>query len=179
MAKAAPNSDQSSTKERKRNPFTKSAAGGRALSALMLPLFVVRPPFGFGVLTTTGRRTGKTRRKCVRIIRRGDKAYVVMLGPALMGPAGAGAVSAWLWNIRANPNVRLRIRGGTLAGVARELEEGVEKGEAKEIYCEAVNAFDYVECSFHLGGRPSSARIRQLHRRWFETGIPLVVELAQ
>jgi deazaflavin-dependent oxidoreductase (nitroreductase family) len=177
--RAAPGDDRLSTEERKRNHFTKSATGGRALSALMLPFFTVRPPSGFGVLTTTGRRTGKTRRKCVRIIRRGNRAYVVMLGPALMGPAGTGAVSAWLWNIRANPNVRLRIRGGTFAGVARELEEGVEKGEAKEVYCEAVNAFDYVECSFHLAGRPSRDRIKALHRRWFEMGVPLVVELRQ
>lgn len=176
MREQAPNSDRSNTQERKRNPFTKSAAGGRALSALMLPLFTVRPPSGFGVLTTTGRRTGKTRRKCVRIIRRGGRAYVVMLGPALMR-AGSGAVSAWLWNIRSNPNVRLRIRGGTFTGLARELQEGVEKAEAKEIYCGPVNAFDYIECGFHLGGRPSKARINALHRQWFEMGIPLVVEL--
>ena len=59
--------------ERKRNPFLHSSTGGRVLSALMLPHFMLLPPKGFGVLTTTGRRTGKTRRKCVRAIRRGDR----------------------------------------------------------------------------------------------------------
>ena len=45
--------------ERKRNPFIQSPTGGRALSALMLPRFMLRPPAGFGVLTMTGRKTGK------------------------------------------------------------------------------------------------------------------------
>ena len=165
--------------ERKRNPFTRSAAGGRTLSALMLPWFTVRPPSGFGVLTTTGRRTGKTRRKCVRVIRRGPKAYVVMLGPAMLERSGPGTTSAWLWNIRANPSVRLRIGGGTFAGVARELEDGEQKQQAREAYCDAVHAFDYLECNFHLGGRPTRARIMQLHRHWFDTGVPLVVELVE
>ena len=42
---------------------------------------------------------------------------------------------------------------------------------------EAVHAFDYIECNFHLGGRPTRARIKQLHRHWFETGIPVAIEL--
>jgi hypothetical protein len=52
--------------ERKGNPFMRSPTGGRVLSAMMLPLFILRPPSGFGVITTTGRRTGKTRRNCTR-----------------------------------------------------------------------------------------------------------------
>ncbi len=169
--------EQPESRERKRNPFTKSAGGGRALSAMMLPFFTVRPPRGFGVLTTTGRRTGKTRRKCVRVVRRGDEAYLVMLGPALTGQAGPKAVAAWLWNIRADPNVRLRIRGGTFGGSAREIEEGPEKERARQAYCETVHTFDYVECDFHTSGWPTSAKVQRLHRHWFSTGIPLVIEL--
>src|SRR5213592_3314342 len=91
-----PAGSQSAPRERERNPFTKSAQGGRVLSALMLPFFLVRPPAGFGVLMTTGRRTGKRRRKCVRLIRDGSRAYLVMLGPALLGMTGPGTTSAWL-----------------------------------------------------------------------------------
>jgi hypothetical protein len=29
----------------------------------------------------TGRRSGKTRRKCIRAIRQGDKTYIVMIRP--------------------------------------------------------------------------------------------------
>jgi deazaflavin-dependent oxidoreductase (nitroreductase family) len=152
--------------ERKRNPFLHSATGGRVLSALMLPQFTILPPRGFGVLTTTGRRTGKTRRKCVRAIRRGNKAYLVSIRP-----------TAWLKNLRANPAVRLRIRGGTFAGVARELRHPAERDEAMGAYCETVNPFDFAECRMHRKGRPTRAKIKELHRRWFELGIPVVVEL--
>ena len=73
----------------------RSAKDGRALSAVMLPFFELRPPSGYGVITTTGRKTGKVRRKCVRVIRRGNKAYIVQLRPpklAARAPVGRGGV---------------------------------------------------------------------------------------
>jgi deazaflavin-dependent oxidoreductase (nitroreductase family) len=164
-------------RERKRNPFTKSAQGGRILSALMLPFFMVRPPVGFGVLTTTGRRTGKRRRKCVHVVRDGNTVYLVMLGPALLGRTGPGTTSAWLWNIRSNPEVDLRMRGGAFQGVARELVDGPEKQRAREAYCETVHVFDYAESYFHIGGRATRSRIKQLHRHWFDTGIPIAIDI--
>ncbi len=143
----------------------------------MLPFFMARPPSGFGVITTTGRKTGKTRRKCIRIIRRGSKAYIVQLRPPELAINRPTAVAAWVWNIRANPNVRLRIRGGTFEGVARELKDLAEVEQAREAICETVNLFDYGECDVHLRGLPTRAKIKELHRYWFDTGIPLVVEL--
>jgi deazaflavin-dependent oxidoreductase (nitroreductase family) len=155
----------------------RSARDGRILSALMLPFFVVRPPSGYGVITTTGRKTGKLRRKCIRVIRRGDRAYIVQLRPPELAITRPSATAAWLWNIRANPNVRLRMRGGTFAGLARELQEPAELEQAREALCETVNLFDYGECDLHLRGLPTRAKIKKLHRYWFDTGIPLVVEL--
>jgi deazaflavin-dependent oxidoreductase (nitroreductase family) len=160
--------------ERAHNAFVRSAKGGRVLSALMLPDFMLAPPRGFGVLTTTGRRTGKRRRKCIRVVRRDDQVYLVMLGPALT--SNPTAVSAWLWNIRANPNVTLRIRGGTFEGIARELEAS-ERARARETYCEMVHAFDYAMCVFHRSGRPTRAKIQQMTGHWFDVGTPLVVDL--
>lgn len=159
--------------ERKRNPFMGSRTGGRILSALMLPYFAVRPPRGFGVLTTTGRKTGKRRPKCVHVIRGGDKAYIVMIRPKISaGPSG------WMLNIMANPHVRLRVRGGTYDGVARELVDESERERARDAYCETVGPFDYVECTFHRSGIPTRSKIVELHRSWFDTGIPLIVELS-
>lgn len=60
--------------ERRRNPFVQKPKAARILSAVMLPWFTVRPPKGYDVLTTIGRKTGKARRRCVRTFRRGDKA---------------------------------------------------------------------------------------------------------
>jgi deazaflavin-dependent oxidoreductase (nitroreductase family) len=163
--------------ERKRNPFIESVGGGRTISALMLPLFAPIPPQGFGVLTTTGRRTGKTRRKCVHVVRRGNRAYIVMLR-LTPRTIEANWIAGWLWNIRADPRVRLRMHGGTFAGVARELQDAAEIEQAADIYCGSVYfPFDYIECGFHRGGLPTRAKIRELHRSWFKNGIPLVVEL--
>lgn len=155
--------------ERKRNPFIRSPGGGRVLSAVMLPWFLLRPPDGFGVLITTGRRTGKTRRKCIRAIRTSNHAYIVSIG---------GAQAAWLKNIRANPNVRLRISGGTFSGIARELAPQASEREAAMLtYCGTVCPFDYDECRVHRPGRPTARKIKELHRSWFTKGIPLVIQL--
>jgi deazaflavin-dependent oxidoreductase (nitroreductase family) len=161
----------------KHTRLIRSARDGRFLSALMLPFFLVRPPSGFGVITTTGRKTGKARRKCIRVIRRGNKAYIVQLRPPEVAMTRPSAVSAWVWNIRSNPNVKLRIRGEAFAGVARELKEPAELAKAREAFCETVNLFDYGECDVHLRGLPKRSKIKELHRYWFDTGIPLVVDL--
>lgn len=44
-------------------------------------------------------------------------------------------------------------------------------------YCELVNRFDYLACMMHRPGRPTRAKIRELHRTWFDRGVPVVVEL--
>ena len=154
--------------ERRRNRLVQTPTGGRILSAAMLPWFNLLPPRGCGVLTTTGRRTGKARPRCVRAIQRGDRAYVVAIG---------GESNRWLKNVRANPQVRLRIRAGTFHGVARDLRDPVERAEAEAAYCGEVNPFDYFENLAHRRGRPSRAKIVELHRAWFRGGVPLVVEL--
>jgi deazaflavin-dependent oxidoreductase (nitroreductase family) len=156
--------------ERKHNPFIASASGGRILSALMLPFFLVRPPVGFGVLTTIGRKTGKERRRCVRAIRVGDEAYLVAIG---------GRHAAWAKNIEVKPDVKLRVRGGRFAGRARELHDTAERERARWVYCGTINPFDYDECILHRTGRPTRTKIEELHRSWFENGLPLVVELAR
>jgi deazaflavin-dependent oxidoreductase (nitroreductase family) len=163
----------------KHTRLIRSARDGRLVSALTLPLFQLRPPSGFGVITTRGRKTGKARRKCIRAVRRRDRVYLVQLRPPELAMSRPTAVAGWVWNIRANPNVKLRIRGGTFAGVARELTDERELAEAREALCETVNLFDYAECSLHLRGLPTRPKIQDLRRYWFDTGIPLVIELAE
>jgi deazaflavin-dependent oxidoreductase (nitroreductase family) len=161
----------------KHTRLLRSARDGKRLSAAMLPVFSLRPPSGFAVIETTGRKSGKTRRKCVRAIRRGNKVYLVQLRPPEVALRNPAALAGWVLNIRTNPNVKLRIRGGTFAGVARELSDPSELAEAREAFCETVHLFDYGECDVHLRGFPSRAKVKDLHRYWFDTGVPLVVEL--
>jgi deazaflavin-dependent oxidoreductase (nitroreductase family) len=161
----------------RRHFFVRSRAGGRALSALMLPFALVLPQAGYGVITTVGRRSGRTRRRMIRAIRRDDRAYAVMLRPPIVAIARPTTISAWVLNIRANPEVRLRIRGGNFRGVARELSEPAELERAREAFCETVVPVDYGECCLHLRGMPSRSKIQELHRYWFDTGVPLVIDL--
>ena len=161
----------------KHRRLTRTSRHGRILSALMLPLVLVSPGPAYGVITTTGRKTGKRRRKCVRMVRRGNKVYLVQLRPPELAIARPSAISAWVLNIRSNPNVTVRIRGGTFEGVARELEDPAELAEAREAVCETVTLNDYGECSLHLRGLPTRSKIKELHRYWFDTGIPLAIDL--
>jgi deazaflavin-dependent oxidoreductase (nitroreductase family) len=151
------------------NPLTTKLTGGRILSALQLPFFMLLPPRGYGVVTTTGRKTGKRRRKCVRAIRDGDKVYLVSL---------PGRYSAWFRNIEAHPRVNLRIRGGTFEGMAREITDVEEYDAANAIYCAAVYPFDRLTYLTHRTGRPTAEQIRAVLERWYTVCVPLVIELS-
>jgi deazaflavin-dependent oxidoreductase (nitroreductase family) len=163
----------------KHRRLLRSARDGRVLSAMMLPLLRVSPATGFGVLTTTGRKTGKPRSKCVRAIRRGDCAYLVALRPPNVAVDNPGAVHAWVWNIRSDPRVRLRIPGGTFDGFAREITDPAELERARTVICETFHALDYAECALHLRGLPARSKIQELHRYWFQTGIPVAIDLKE
>jgi hypothetical protein len=52
-----------------------------------------------------------------------------------------------------------------------------EREEARAAYCETVNRFDYMECAMWRRGRPTRAKIDELHRTWFDKGTALVVDL--
>lgn len=152
----------------RRNPLTTTPLGGRLLSASQLLWFTLRPPRGFGVLTTTGRRTGTRRRRCVRAVRHEDYVYLVSL---------RGVRAAWIHNIRADPRVQLRIGAGTFKGLAREIKDAKELHEAHDVYCGTINPFDRLEYRMHRDGEPTAERIRSLHDHWFSVGTPVLIEI--
>ncbi|MFI6169607.1 nitroreductase family deazaflavin-dependent oxidoreductase [Nocardia sp. NPDC051052] len=162
----------------KHTRLVRTERAGRIVSAAMLPWFRVRAPDGYGVITTTGRKTGKKRQKCVRVIRRDNRAYLVQLVPPHLAITRPAAASGWLLNIRADPHVRIRLPDGTFDGTAREITDPTERAIARTILCETVTPMDYGECVLHLRGRPSRAKVQELHRYWFDTGNPLVIEVA-
>ena len=162
----------------KHTQLLRSARDGRRLSALMLPLYAIATPPGHGVLTTVGRRTGKQRRKCIRAIRHGDTVYVVMLRLPAAVIKDTHVVAAWVLNIRANPSVRLKLGRRTHDAIAREITDPGELQAAREAICETVHLVDYGECDLHLRGLPTRAKIKELHRYWFDTGVPIAIDLA-
>lgn len=163
----------------KHRRLLRTGRDGRILSALMLPQLWLAPLAGYGVLTTTGRKTGKPRHKCVRLIRHGDRAFLVALRLPHIAVANPAAVQAWVHNIRTNPAVRLRMRGGAFDGVAREITDTAEREQARSLICETVYTGDYGECALHLRGLPSRTKIKELHNYWFDTGIPVVIDLKE
>ena len=141
--------------------------GARFLNA-QTSWFRLYAPTGFAVRSPVGRRTGRGRRTNVRVNARGAQGVLGWIG-------GGGA--GWLQNVRAGPQVELRIGRTTRTGRARPPSDEAERLEAIETYCETVNWFDYVESMVNQRGRPTSARIRSMHARWCEQGLVLVVDL--
>lgn len=154
---------------RRWNPFVRSRQGGRVLSALKLPFLLPLPtPAGYAVLETTGWRTGRRRRKCVRAIRSGDTAYVVAIG---------GGLTGWVQNLLADPHVRLRHGRRWYAGTAHVVDEPAELPDARHAYVDTNVPFDYATCDMHRRGLPSRQKIVELTGAWFEGGLPIAIDL--
>jgi deazaflavin-dependent oxidoreductase (nitroreductase family) len=81
------------------NPVSRWAAG-------VLP--------GWAVIETTGRRTGLRRRTPVGGRLRGDTYWFI---------SGNAGISHYVWNIKANPQVRVRVHGRWRPGIAHLLPE--------------------------------------------------------
>jgi deazaflavin-dependent oxidoreductase (nitroreductase family) len=148
------------------------------LTRTMLQVYGRRStPPGYAVLTTTGRHSGRPRSTYVRVVREQDRLYAVMLRPPELAIRRPHAVATWVWNIRADPNVTVRLRRHTYDGVVREIVDPVELRCARQAICDAVHPADYGECLLHLKGMPTRRKIEDLHRYWVDTGIPLVIEI--
>ena len=76
---------------------------------------------GVLLLETTGRRSGRPRTTPVQFQREGD-AFVIVAANA-----GSARPPAWLFNLRAQPDVRVQVRGETREVTAREA-----RGEERE-----------------------------------------------
>jgi deazaflavin-dependent oxidoreductase (nitroreductase family) len=155
----------------------RSADDGRRLSSLMEPGYRFLVPRGHAVLTTTGRRSGQPRKKVIRAVRSGSTVFAVMLRPPAVALERPDTVSAWVWNVRADPRVTVKLGRRTYAGRAREIDDEAELAAARRKLCEGVYLVDYGEAAVHLRGLPTPARIRDLHGYWFDTGIPVAIDL--
>lgn len=151
------------------NPLAGTRFYARLGNVFTRPLWsVLKAPPGFGILTTIGRRTGKPRRQSVRAIRDRDQVVVVCM---------MGERAAWLQNIRAHPQVTIRLGNQTLRGSAYEVVDPAQKQRAAEVYIGTTNPSDYFDYAVYHWGFPTRAKIERAHRRWFDEGIPVIMEL--
>lgn len=87
-----------------------------------------------------------------------------------------GPNAGWLRNVRADPRVRLRDRGGTFDGAARALRPD-DVVLARNVYCGTLGLFDRVAYVMHMPGWPTEPRIQALYDHWFTTGEPFAIDL--
>ncbi|MBI3767837.1 MAG: nitroreductase family deazaflavin-dependent oxidoreductase [Deltaproteobacteria bacterium] len=151
------------------NPLAGTKFYARVGNLITRPLWSILPaPAGFGILTTVGRRSGKARRQSVRAIRDGDQVFVVCM---------MGDRANWLRNIRACPEVTIRLGDRSLRGTARDIVDVAERQRAAEVYVGTTNASDYLDYAVYHWSVPTYRRVERAHRRWFDEGIPVVIEL--
>jgi len=151
------------------NPLAGSKFYARLGNLVTRPLWSILPaPPGFGIITTVGRRSGKPRPKSVRAIRQGDVVYLI----AMMGER-----AAWVRNVRAHPEVSLRLGREILKGSVREITDPSERARAMHAYTTTVVPADYVDYAAYHWGLPTRSKIVRAHQQWFEEGIPLVVHI--
>ena len=145
------------------NPFAKSRWFHRLANVSGMWVFfrIFPAPRGFALLTVTGRRTGKRRRRPIRALRDGSTLY----GVAILGKR-----SDWLRNLRANPRATARVGTRTRGVTMREVTDPAEREKATQSYIETVVPYDYFDVPIVDWTWPSPARIRKSHRDWLERG---------
>ena len=152
------------------NPFAKSRWFHRLANVSGMPMFfrLLPAPRGVALLTVTGRRSGKLRRRPIRAIREGTSLYAVAI---------LGARSDWLGNLRANPQARARAGTRTREVTLREITDPAEREKAEQLYVETVVPYDYFDVPIVEWAWPSPSRIRRSHREWLERGTLVALEL--
>jgi deazaflavin-dependent oxidoreductase (nitroreductase family) len=120
---------------------------------LTLPADAGRQPYVW--LTTVGRRTGQPRTVELWFLLRGDTVYLL---------AGGGEGASWVRNAVAQPEVQVRVGGGTYRGRARtpERDSDEDQGARRGM---AAKYQGWTE------GRPLS--------RWASTSFCLAVDLLE
>lgn len=153
------------------NPLAGSRFYARLGNVFTRPMWrLLRPPEGFAVLTTTGRRSGAPRSQSVRAIRHGDSIVVV----AMMGDK-----AQWLKNVRAKPDVTLRLREGTVHGIARQATAGAETEWASDTYNGTIVPNDYLDYAVYCWGVPTRRKIKAAHEKWFASGVPVIIDVSE
>jgi deazaflavin-dependent oxidoreductase (nitroreductase family) len=112
--------------------------------------------------------SGKARPQSVRAIREGDQVFLVCM---------MGHRASWLKNIRACPQVTIRLGNDILRGTARETVDLAERHRAAEVYVGTIDSSDYFDYVVYCWSIPTRRRVERAHRRWFDEWVPVVIEL--
>jgi len=151
------------------NPFARSKTFYKLGNLLAVPLWSVLPtPPGLGVVTTTGRRSGKRRARAMRVVRDGDSAVAVSI---------LGRRSDWFRNVQSDPKVTVKLGTKTYRGNARAIVDPVEREKARHGYEPVAGWYDYFDYASFVWDLPTAAKLRRTHNEWFDRGALVVIEL--
>jgi deazaflavin-dependent oxidoreductase (nitroreductase family) len=151
------------------NPFAMSRTFHRIGHVTNTAAWRLAPtPIGLGVLTTTGRKSGKQRHRAIRAMRSGDRVYVVAM---------FGERCDWVHNIRAHPDVRIKLGNRTYEATARELTDSDERQRAADAYLQHAGWFDHADYANLNWSLPTKEKVARSHAEWFERGTPVVLAL--
>jgi deazaflavin-dependent oxidoreductase (nitroreductase family) len=126
------------------------------------------PPEGFAVLTTTGRKSGEPRSQSVRAIQEDRRVSLV----AMMSEK-----AQWLKNIRANPSVSIKLKSGVRHGLAHQVTDPAEREWARNVYVDTHVPNDTFDYAVYEWGLPTRRNVEKAHKKWFDAGIPVIIEL--
>jgi deazaflavin-dependent oxidoreductase (nitroreductase family) len=153
------------------NPFAKSRTFHRIGHVVnTTPWRALPTPAGLAVVTTTGRKTGKKRVRAMRAVRDGARVYAVSL---------LGDRADWVRNVRANPDVTVKLGGRTYRATARLIDDGEELRRAEELYYPIAGWYDYADYANYVWDFPTREKLLRVHNEWFEQGTPVVFELRE
>jgi deazaflavin-dependent oxidoreductase (nitroreductase family) len=152
------------------NPFAHSRWFHRIANYSGPPFFFrfVPLPRGFALLTVTGRKSGRKRRRPIRAIRDGDTLY---------GVAILGNKSDWLRNLRANPRATARVGVRARKFSVRDVTDPIERDKAEQLYIDEIVPYDYFDVPIVEWAWPSPGFIRKAHRRWLKGGTLVALDL--
>lgn len=152
------------------NPFAKSRTFHKIGNITnTTPMRLLPTPRGYAVITTTGRKSGKPRARAIRAVRAGAQVY----GIALLGNK-----ADWLANVRADPNVRIRLGTKTVAAKAREITNPDERARAAAAYRPIAGWYDYMDYVNYVWGVPTRSNLLKAHEGWLKSGILVAFDLA-
>jgi deazaflavin-dependent oxidoreductase (nitroreductase family) len=153
------------------NPFSQSKWFHRMGHVMLTPTWRVFPtPKGLGLVTTTGRKSGKRRARAMRVVVDGERAYASSI---------LGDRADWVHNVRANSAVKIKLGGTTYYAVARPIVDAAERAAAAEVYRPVAGWYDYVDYASFVWGLPTRSSVLKVHDLWFEKGTPVVFELGE
>ena len=151
------------------NPFAFTRGYSRISNIITMPIFRVLPlPPGYILVTTTGRTSGRPRRRPIRAVRDDGTYY---------GVAILGEQSDWLKNVRATPEVQIKAGMTTRRALAREVTDASERERAASRYAGDIYAYDYLDhVSLHWGF-PTRRHIKEAHEAWLKRGLLVAFDL--